>query len=118
MRFPRKAEVLCKALAERVTSSMDVGKIDAVVSPALGGIVVGHEVARALDVMSIFAEKEEGRLADLECRPTTAADLQGPLKEQLDTIRSRIKGEFRGWSGETVFRLEAATADATAKLRN
>jgi orotate phosphoribosyltransferase len=37
-------------------------KIDAVIAPALGGIVVGHEVARALKVPFIFAEKQEGRL--------------------------------------------------------
>jgi orotate phosphoribosyltransferase len=35
---------------------------DAVISPALGGIIVGHEVARALGKRHIFAEKEEGRL--------------------------------------------------------
>jgi len=62
LRFPRKAEVLCKALVENVRASDTAGKIDAVISPALGGILVGHEVARALDVMSIFAEKEAGRL--------------------------------------------------------
>ncbi|HXE79485.1 MAG TPA: orotate phosphoribosyltransferase [Vicinamibacterales bacterium] len=33
-----------------------------VLSPALGGIVIGHEVARALGVKAIFAERESGRL--------------------------------------------------------
>jgi len=33
-----------------------------VISPALGGIIVGHEVARSLGLPHIFAEKEEGRL--------------------------------------------------------
>jgi len=62
LRFPRKAEVLCKALVANVTAAEAVGQIDAVISPALGGILVGHEVARALDVKSIFAEKEDGKL--------------------------------------------------------
>ncbi len=62
LRFPRKAEILCKALVENVKAAAEVGQIDAVISPALGGILVGHEVARALDVMSIFAEKEDDRL--------------------------------------------------------
>lgn len=35
---------------------------DAVISPALGGIIVGHEVARSLTLPHIFAEKEEGSL--------------------------------------------------------
>ena len=35
---------------------------DAVISPALGGIIVGHEVGRALGKRHIFAEKEAGGL--------------------------------------------------------
>jgi orotate phosphoribosyltransferase len=35
---------------------------DSVIAPAMGGIVVGHEIARALNVRSIFAEKQEGKL--------------------------------------------------------
>lgn len=34
----------------------------AVLSPALGGIVIGHEVARALGVRAIFAERQDGAL--------------------------------------------------------
>jgi orotate phosphoribosyltransferase len=37
-------------------------RVDAVISPALGGIPVGHEVGRALGVRAIFAEKEQGKL--------------------------------------------------------
>lgn len=64
LRFPDKAEQLCAALVQRLLSAHAVvaADIDAVIAPALGGIVVGHEVARALGSMSIFAEKEEGRL--------------------------------------------------------
>lgn len=62
LRFPRKAEVLCQALVANVNAAESVGHVDAVISPALGGILVGHEVARALDVKSIFAEKEDGEL--------------------------------------------------------
>jgi len=49
---------VCAALAERLRH------IDAerVISPALGGIIVGHEVARSLGKPHIFVEKEEGRL--------------------------------------------------------
>jgi orotate phosphoribosyltransferase len=52
------AAQLCDALAKKV----DVSKVDAVISPALGGIIVGQEVARALGKKHIFAEKEEGKL--------------------------------------------------------
>lgn len=63
LRFPDVAEKLSKALVEKMKTSMGSEfSPDAVISPALGGILVGHEVARALGVMSIFAEKENNRL--------------------------------------------------------
>ena len=51
-------ERLGAALAEKVRS---LG-IDTVVAPAMGGLVIGQEVARQLGVRFIFVEKEEGRL--------------------------------------------------------
>jgi orotate phosphoribosyltransferase len=58
LQHPRDAEACGAAIAERVRS------LDAqvVLSPALGGIVIGHEVARALGVRAIFAERQEGTL--------------------------------------------------------
>jgi orotate phosphoribosyltransferase len=40
-----------------------MGQIDLVASPAMGGVVVGYEMARQLGVPSIFFERVEGRLA-------------------------------------------------------
>jgi orotate phosphoribosyltransferase len=50
---PRDAEALGSALAQRIR---DV-RPDVVLSPALGGIIIGHEVARALGVRALFAER-------------------------------------------------------------
>lgn len=61
LRFPRKAAILCEALAKELPSDV-VAAATTVVSPALGGILVGHEVARALDKKCIFAEKQDGAL--------------------------------------------------------
>ncbi|MBI4051009.1 MAG: orotate phosphoribosyltransferase [Elusimicrobia bacterium] len=52
---PRKATELGAALARLVLE-----KVDWVVSPALGGIIIGQELARALGVKAIFAERESG----------------------------------------------------------
>ena len=49
---------VCNMLAEKLRAF----ECDAVISPALGGIIVGHEVGRALGKRHIFAEKDEGRL--------------------------------------------------------
>ena len=57
LQHPRQAEKLCKALAAKLPEA------DAVISPAMGGLFVGHEVGRALDLRHIFAEKNaEGKL--------------------------------------------------------
>ena len=63
LRYPRVAARLCDELVRGMSEALPSEvKIDGVIAPALGGIVVGHEVARALDVKSIFAEKEDDRL--------------------------------------------------------
>jgi orotate phosphoribosyltransferase len=58
LQHPRDAEACGAALAERVRSLQP----QAVLSPALGGIVIGQEVARALGVRAIFAERQDGML--------------------------------------------------------
>lgn len=61
LRYPDAAEKLCQALAAKMKPVL-TGGVDAVIAPALGGLVVGHELARAFGVMSIFAEKADGVL--------------------------------------------------------
>jgi orotate phosphoribosyltransferase len=51
LQYPHHAEKLCRALAGKLPAA------DTVVSPALGGLFIGHEVARALGVRHIFVEK-------------------------------------------------------------
>ena len=53
---PWVAEKLCKALAKKLKGH----KIDAVIGPALGGMVVSYEMGRALKVRSLFAERVDG----------------------------------------------------------
>jgi len=54
---PKRAELICNALADMIQNS-DI-KIDTVCAPALGGVLAGYELARALGVRSIFVEKKE-----------------------------------------------------------
>src|SRR5688572_7423871 len=58
LRHPTHAETLGRAIAERVSP---VGAT-VVLSPALGGLIIGHEVARALGVRAMFAERQDGSL--------------------------------------------------------
>lgn len=52
---PRRAQRVGEALA-----GLSDGKPDLVLSPALGGLIIGHEVARALGVRAYFAERDNG----------------------------------------------------------
>ncbi len=56
---PKRTERLCRALAKKAEARF--GKIDVVVSPAVGGIVPGYETARHLNAKAIFVEREDGR---------------------------------------------------------
>jgi orotate phosphoribosyltransferase len=59
---PKRAERLCAALAAKVKALIG-GRIDLVASPAMGGVIVGYEMARQLGVESIFFERVEGKLS-------------------------------------------------------
>ena len=73
LRYPRIAEKLCREVTQRAVRSGKLGKrIDGVISPAVGGILVGHEVARALGVKCVFAEKvQDGDSKDATGKPLT-----------------------------------------------
>lgn len=71
LRYPRIAAKLCDALVEKMKAGCDLGRIDGVISPAVGGILVGHEVARALDTKCVFAEKVQGEGVDATGKPNT-----------------------------------------------
>ena len=73
LRYPRIAEKLCREVTARAMKSGRLGKrIDGVISPAVGGILVGHEVARALNVKCVFAEKvQDGDKKDATGKPLT-----------------------------------------------
>lgn len=58
LQHPAEAEKLAKAIASNYLEA----KAETVVAPAIGGIVVGWEVARALGARSIWTEREEGRM--------------------------------------------------------
>ncbi len=71
LRYPRIAAKLCDELVAKMKAGCDVGRVDGVISPAVGGILVGHEVARALDVKCVFAEKVQGEGVDATGKPVT-----------------------------------------------
>jgi len=59
LQHPPHAETVGRSIGERTRDLRPT----VVLSPALGGIVIGHEVGRALGVRAIFAERQDGALA-------------------------------------------------------
>jgi orotate phosphoribosyltransferase len=55
---PEYAERLGRALSAKIRPLINGGAIDIVVAPAMGGIIIGHEVARALGARSLFTERD------------------------------------------------------------
>jgi orotate phosphoribosyltransferase len=67
LQWPPLAEALGRALVEPWR-----GEVDVVAGPAMGGVIIGHEAARALGVRMVFTERREGRMAlrrSFEVRP-------------------------------------------------
>ncbi|MDD4159987.1 MAG: orotate phosphoribosyltransferase [Synergistaceae bacterium] len=58
LRFPAFAAYAGERIAERIASS----KPEIILSPALGGLIIGHEVARSLGVPFIFCERQDGTM--------------------------------------------------------
>ena len=56
---PARAERLAKALAEKIPPELR-RQIQAVVSPAMGGVIIGHEMGRALGKSAMFLERPQG----------------------------------------------------------
>lgn len=90
LQYPAEAERLCRAMAEPYR---DAG-VDVVIGPAMGGVILAYETARALGARALFAEKAEGgrmefrrgfvvrpgeRVLSVEDAVTTGGSLRGAV---------------------------------------
>ena len=58
MSKPDKAKKICESLSEKINSEFK--EFDIILSPAMGGIVIGYEIGRILNIETIFAERING----------------------------------------------------------
>lgn len=101
LQFPEKAEAFGRALAEKFTGA----GIQLVASPAIGGIVIGHEVARALGARFVWTEREGGEMT-LRRGFTVSPGEKTLVVEDVITTG--------GSTRETIDALKAAGADVVA----
>ncbi len=95
LQYPDLAKKLCVALAKKFSKE----KITAVIGPALGGVIVSYEVARALKVRSIFSERENGLMTvrrgfyiNSDDNILVVEDVittGGSVKEVIDLVKSK-----------------------------
>ena len=57
--FPSKAEKICKSLAYKIKRNFK--KIDLILAPAMGGIIIGYEIGKILKKETIFCERVNGK---------------------------------------------------------
>jgi orotate phosphoribosyltransferase len=99
LQHPQYAERLGQKLAAALLAAAGLQKIHVVASPAIGGLIIGHEVARALCTRFIFAEREAGKMTlrrGFEVTPgETAVVVEdvittgGSTREVIETLRQR-----------------------------
>ena len=58
---PKRAEKLCSNLANKITDKLGKNFADLIVAPAMGGVVVGYEMGRQLEINTIFCERVDGQ---------------------------------------------------------
>ena len=56
---PKQASQICNSLAEKIKSSFE--DFDLILSPAMGGIIIGYDIGRILDKETIFSERVDGK---------------------------------------------------------
>ena len=94
LQHPAEAEAFGRAVAEQFRG---VG-VETVAAPAIGGIIIGWETARALNVRSIWTEREEGRMTlrrGFNVRPgervlvvEDVITTGGSTRETIETLRA------------------------------
>ena len=57
--YPNKATKICKSLANKIKKKFK--KIDLILAPAMGGIIIGYEIGRILKKETIFCERVNGK---------------------------------------------------------
>ncbi len=89
----RRAEKLCAELAKKLAAQLGENFADIVVSPAMGGVVVGYELARQLGLPSIFCERVDGKFQlrrgfelDSSLRVLVVEDVITTGKSSLETF--------------------------------
>ena len=59
--FPHHADKICKSLANKIKKNFK--RIDLILAPAMGGVIIGYEIGKILKKETIFCERQNGKFA-------------------------------------------------------
>jgi len=88
-RFPKPSADLCADLVKQIEAAGI--SYDCVISPALGGVLMGYEVARQADVPNLFAERDAGNTMALRRGFTIEAGQRALVVEDVITTGGSVK---------------------------
>jgi orotate phosphoribosyltransferase len=108
LQYPERAAAALKPAAERLRADIKAGKlvVDAIVGPAMGGIIVAYELGRQLGLPAFFTERDEGGVMSLRRGFTVEKGAGILIAEDVVTTGKS--------SGESAAVLEAQGARITA----
>ena len=101
---PERAGRLALALVQKLPRELR-GQVQKVVSPAMGGVIIGHEMGRALGIEAIFLERPEG---EFELRRGFAVEAGEKVLMVEDVVTTGLSGR------EAMKAVEAAGAEVVA----
>ena len=85
LQHPRHAEKLGQQLAVALMAVAGPQPVNLVASPAIGGLIIGHEVARALGTRFIFAERDAGKMTLRRGFEVTAGETAAVVEDVITT---------------------------------
>ena len=88
LQYPEIASMLCNQVASRLQKDLnrDANGIDIVMGPAIGGVILAHEVARSLNCRAMFGEKSDDDMIlrpGFEIRPNDQVVIIDDLRQKL-----------------------------------
>ena len=57
----QRAELLCRQLSDKILQKFKRSDFDVIISPAMGGVIVGYEMGKQLTLPAMFCEREQGK---------------------------------------------------------
>ena len=103
--FPNQALKICNSLSKKIVKAFPL--VDLILSPAIGGIIIGYEIGRQLNIETIFSERVGGKFRlrrgfsiKKRAKVLIVEDVITTGKSSLECVKlvKKAKGKFLGFA--------------------